>query len=177
MLAPAAALLLVGAYSVTGATSALGAETHSNCATFDSNGNIVGLTPNCSETMHAAPSTISFSGANPCTGDPGTVVLDDQHSVFHINVNGAGDAWLTGTDGGSASFLPDNPSAASGQGTWTSWFGGQLNRQSTVFGSTFTARFSLSDGTRVVMHDNSHSTLTPNGVTIAFDHPTLSCGG
>lgn len=116
-------------------------------------------------------------GVNPCTGALGTVALDDQHNVFHVNVNGSGDLWVAGTDGGAASFVPDNPSDASGQGTWTSWFGAKLNRQSNVFGSTFTARLTMSDGSHVTMHDNTDVNLTPNGVTMHHDNPTLSCGG
>lgn len=172
-----AALLIGGVYAVTGTISALGAETHTGCAQFDSSGNIISVTPNCSETVHAPTGLSSMPGGNPCTGAPGTVVLDDQHNVFHINVNGSGDLWITGTDGGVASFVPTDPSAASGQGSWTSWFGAQLNRQSNVFGSTLTARFSMSDGSHVTMHDNSHAQLTPNGVSITRDHPTFSCGG
>ena len=174
----AATPVLLGAFALTGTTSALG-DTHVNCATFDSQGNIQSLTPNCSETVHVTSPPSVFPGADPCTNPvtPGTVTLNDDHSVFHVNVNGAGDAWLTGTDGGTASFVADSPSALSGQGTWTSWFGGALNRQSMVMSGTMTSRFSLSDGTHVVIHDNSHATLTPNGVTISHDNPTLSCGG
>lgn len=174
LVAPAAGLLLLGAFAITGTTTALG-DTHDNCIQFDSGGNIVGFTPSCSMTVHVTSPPMVFPGVNPCTGAPGTVELDDNHSVFHININGAGDAWLTGTDGGSASFAANNPSDASGQGTWTSWFGTKLNKQSTVNGDTMTARFALSDGTHVVLHQNTHATVTPNGVTLWHDHSTFSC--
>ena len=177
LVAPVATLVLVGAYTLTGTTSALG-DTHVNCVTFDSQGNVIGFTPSCSETVHVTSPPIVFPAVNPCPSAPvpGTVELDDNHSTFHININSAGDAWLTGTDGGTASFTPDNPSDASGQGSWTSWFGTKLNKQSTVNGGTMTIRFSLSDGSAVVIHDNSHATLTPNGVTIQHDNPVVTCG-
>jgi hypothetical protein len=169
-----AAALTAIAYMGPAATRALAAETHSNCATFDNSGNILSLTPNCSETVHAPSPPNSFPGANPCTGDPGTITLNDNHSVFHINVNGAGDAWLTGTDGGAASFTPDNPSAPSGSGTWTSWFGGSMNNKSAVFHSTFNLSIRLSDGSTVTKHDTAHTTITATGVMITFDKPTMT---
>lgn len=158
-------------------STAFAAQTHTNCATFDNNGNLLTVTPNCSETVHTPSAQQVFPSSNPCTGDPGTVTLTDDHSVFHINVNGAGDAWLTGTDGGIASFVADSSSAPSGTGTWTSWFGGQLNNKSAVFGNTIHVGIHLSDGTTVVMHDTGHTTITATGVTKSFDKPTLSCGG
>lgn len=152
------------------------AETHSNCATFDSNGNILTVTPNCSQTVHAAPSTNSFPGANPCTGAPGTITLNDNHSVFHVNVNGASDYWVTGTDGGTASFAAQPP-APSGSGTWTSWFGGRQNNRSAGFASTMHVGIRLSDGTTVTMHDVMHATMTATGAVMSFNKPTLTCGG
>jgi hypothetical protein len=165
----------IGAYMGTAPIRVLAAETHSNCATFDNNGNILSVTPNCSETFHAPPSSNSFPSPNPCTGAPGVVTLNDSHSVFHVNVDGASDVWLTGTDGGSASF--DAVSGPSGSGTWTSWFGGALNNRSSVFSSTFRVAIHLSDGTLVTMHDTSHTTITATGVVMSFDKPTLHCGG
>jgi hypothetical protein len=159
------------------ATHAL-AETHTNCATFDNNGNILSLTPNCSQTVHAPSPPFSFPAQNPCTGDTGTVNFTDTHSVFHINVNGAGDAWFTGTDGGPASFVPDSSSALTGSGTWTSWFGSSLNNKSAVFHSTFNLTVHFPNGTTVSMHDTMHETITANGVVFSFDKPTFSanCG-
>jgi hypothetical protein len=179
MLALVVASVGAAAYLGTAPTRVLAAETHTNCATFDNSGNILSLTPNCSETVHSPSPPNSFAGVNPCTTppEPGTIVLNDDHSVFHINVNGAGDAWLTGTDGGRASFAALNPSAASGSGTWTSWFGGQLNNKSMVFGSTMHVGIRLSDGTTVTIHDTFHAMMTATGVMRSFDKPTLTCGG
>jgi len=175
VLALAVASLGGGAYLGSASTHVLAAETHSNCATFDNSGNILSLTPNCSETVQAAPSSMSSSSPNPCTGAPGTFTMNDNHSVFHLNVNGAGDAWLTGTDGGRASFAAVPP-GASGSGPWTSWFGAGFNKQSLVMSSTIHLSIRLSDGTSVTMRDVSHLTITPGGAVISFNKPTFTCG-
>lgn len=177
MLALVVASLGAGAYLGTASTRVLAAETHSNCASFDNNGNITGVTPNCSETLHAAPSSVSNTSPDPCTGALGTFTMNDDHSVFHVNVNGAGDVWVTGTDGGTASFAADPP-GPSGSGPWTSWFGGQMNNKSTVFGSTMHLTIRLSDGTSVTMHDVQHMTMTPGGAVMSFNKPTatFNCG-
>ena len=55
----AAALLIVGAYAITGAARTVRADTHGGCATFDASGNQLGFTPSCSETEHATPARMS----------------------------------------------------------------------------------------------------------------------
>jgi hypothetical protein len=177
MLALVVASLGAGAYLGTASTRVLAAETHSNCATFDNNGNITGVTPNCSETLQAAPSSMSSPSTDPCTSAPGIFTMNDNHSVFHINVNGAGDVWVTGTDGGTASFAAVSP-GPSGSGPWTSWFGGAINKQSQVLSSTMHLTIRLSDGTSVTMHDVSHMIITPGGPGVSFNKPTatFNCG-
>ena len=177
LLAQAAGVVLLGAFAVTGNISALG-ETHSNCILFDSSGNIVGFTPSCSQTMHvtSVPQVMPET-PNPCsaTGALGTLALNDDHSTAHVNVNASGGAWLTQTDGGSATFTPDNSSDASGAGSWTSWGGLQLNNQSKVNGFTSAVRLSMADGTHVTVHEVQHETITPNGITANFFSVTPSC--
>ena len=177
VLALVAVSVAVGVSMVAVPAGAPAAETHSNCATFDNNGVPISVTPNCSETVHAASPPNSFPGANPCTGDPGTITLNDNHSIFHVNVNGAGDVWVTGTDGGAASFVADSSSAPSGSGTWTSWFGGSLNSTNTVLHSTMHLGIHLSDGSTVTMHDTMHMTIKGMTPVVVFDKPTLICGG
>lgn len=175
---PAAGLLLLGAFAVTGNISALG-DTHSNCIQFDSNHNIVGFTPSCSMTLHVTSGPqVMPETPNPCAADGalGTLVTNDDHSTAHVNVNSSGDAWLTQTDGGSATFTPDNPSDASGHGSWTSWGGTKLNNQSTISGFTYTVRLAMSDGTQVTLHEQSHETISPNGITVNNFTLTPSCG-
>ena len=161
---------------VTGSTHAFAAETHSGCISFDSTGNITGLTPNCSQTVHVVSRPNSMPAIDPCTGGTGVVTLNDAHDVFHVTINGASDGWLTGTDTGTAAFVGD-AGGPTGSGTWTAWFGSEFNRNNMVMHGTFSLRLTLSDGTHVTVHDNSQLVLTPGGAGISFNHPVAICGG
>jgi hypothetical protein len=167
------ALVSAGAFGLAAvplATAASAAETHANCITFDSSGNVIGLTPNCSQTISqqgGAPQ--SFPGANPCTGDPGTATETPSHQVYHINVNGAGDAWDSGTMTSTVSFVPDDPSKPTGSGTSTNWFGDSFNAQNSVQHFTFNVSVHFSNGQNATLHEVGHITLTPNGPGVSFD--------
>ena len=178
--------LVVGISAVAGvaggAHRVVAAETHTDCIQFDSGGNVIGLTPNCSMTVvQAGGQSQSFPAANPCTGDTGTVTLGVSHQVFHININGALDGWDTGTQTGSATFTPDDPTAASGSGTNTGWFGDSFNMQNLVQHFTMSVRIHLSDGTNVTVHGVGHISFSAsNSITpvVAFDKKSLNftCG-
>src|SRR5205807_4884690 len=92
---------------------------------------------------------------NPCTGDLGTLTMYVAHQVFHLNVNGAGDVWLTGTQTGSATFTSstDGPSYS---GRSTSWFGASLNKQNAVMTDTLSLTLTDAFGDRVSMHEVDH---------------------
>jgi len=159
-------LLAAGVAIAIGVTvpSVASAETHSNCATFDSNGNIISVTPNCAETISVqGGQPQSMPGANPCTGDSGTLTMGFTHQVFHINVNGAGDLWITGTQNGPFSFTPDDPTAASGTGSSASWFGGSANNRNSVMSDTFNVHVHLTCGQEVTLHAVDHVTITGTG--------------
>lgn len=176
--------LVVGlstAVGVATTTHRAAAETHTNCITFDSNHNVI-LTPNCSMTVvQQGGQSQSFPAVNPCNGDTGMVTLGVSHQIFHININGALDAWDSGTQTGSATFTPDNPAAPSGSGTNTSWFGDSFNMQNLVQHFTMSVRFHLSDGSSVTIHEVAHFSFSAsNSITpvVAFDNKTLTftCG-
>lgn len=168
-------VLLVVACCVAATISAPGlagaAETHTNCITFDGGGNVIGLTPNCSQTVSQQGGVPPQSKpvVNPCTGDTGIVTLLVTHQIYHINVDGAGDGWDTGTMNTSVSFVPDDSSKPSGSGSSTAWFGDSFNAQNTV--QTFTARVAVhfSNGQTAIMHEVGHFALTPGGATFTFD--------
>jgi hypothetical protein len=171
-----AASVSVGAYAALPAMGAF-AETHSNCATFDNNGNVVSVVPNCSQTIHAPSGASSSPSTDPCNGATGTATMNDIHDIFHVNVNGAGDVWITNTDNGTFTFVPDDPTMPSGSGQWSAWFGGSLNNQNTVLTSTFNLTVHLSDGSVVTNHEIMHVTFSASGPNFSFDKPVLSCGG
>jgi hypothetical protein len=158
---------------------AAAAETHFNCATFDNQGNVISVTPNCSQTisMQGGPPQ-SMPSFDPCTGNPGTLTINTTHQIFHINVNGAGDLWTTGTVNGTMSFVPDDTSAPSGSGAWATWFGGSDNNRNGVFHSTFNAQIHFPGGVTATLHEVFHVTLSGTGtITTSFDKGSALTGG
>lgn len=180
----AAALVGVLACAATVAATvpkaAAAAETHFNCATFDSQGNIVSVVPNCTQTISMqGGDPQSIPGAfNPCTGGTGTLTLSFTHQVFHINVNGAGDFWITGTQNGTATFTPDDPTAAVGSGSWTTWFGGAQNNQNGVLHDTFNLQVHFPNGLTATLHMIDHITFSGTGtITSMFSKGSAATGG
>ena len=149
--------------------TAAAAETHSNCATFDNNGNIISVTPNCTQTIQQkGGQPMSMPSTNPCTNDSGTLTLFITEQVFHITVNGAGDVWVTGTTNGRTSFVSNDPNAPSGTGHWTAWFGGSLNKNNTVLHDIFNLNVHYTNGQTVTFHMINHMSITPSGVSNTF---------
>lgn len=172
--------LTVGLLGVgVGLTPALAsaAETHNNCIQFDSNGNVIGLTPNCSQTIsqESGQAPPPFEVTNPCTGQTGSLALVVAHQVYHINVDGAGDAWDSGTTSGTASFTPDGTSTPTAQGSWTNWFGDSFNAQNVVQTFTIDINLKSAGGGTVVVHETGHVTFTPSGPSVFFDKFSASC--
>lgn len=171
LLAGAAGGFILGGGPVTAAA----AESHSSCYTFDSSGNIV-LTANCSQTVVAKDGPpMQMQMPNPCTGDPGVVTLYVSHSIFHVNVNGALDVWVTGTQNGAATFT----SADGGPdytGHNTQWFGEQMNNRNQSGGDTINVQLTDPAGDTVSFHENDHITITPAGVVQTFNNPVVTCG-
>jgi hypothetical protein len=147
--------------------------------TFGNQGNIVSVVPNCTETIHAPAGPSSSPSADPCNpADTGTLIMTDSHDTLHLTVNGAGDVWVTNTDGGPVTFTPDDPTMPSGTGQWTSWFGASLNSKIVILHSTFNMTVYLSDGTVVINHGTIHMSFTASGIPrFSFDKPVLTCGG
>jgi hypothetical protein len=122
--------------------------------------------------LFSAPST------NPCTGAPGTVTAIAANEVFHVTFFTTGpEFWVTGTDEGTATFTPDNPSGASASGHFVSWFGESFNNKNDVQHATDTFNLRGSDGSHVVMHETFHLSINAAGVvTASFDKVNLICG-
>jgi hypothetical protein len=167
--------LVLGVAAVV-AGNAGAAETHSNCIQFDGSGNVIGLTPNCSQTISQKGGTpIQMPAVDPCTNETGILTLAISHQVYHINVDGAGDAWDTGTQSGTASFAPDDGTGPTAEGTWVNWFGDSFNAQNLVQSFTTNVSLALSNGQRATFHEVGHVTFTPNGPAVSFDKPTPTC--
>ena len=168
-------LACVASFGTT-SISASAAETHLNCATFDANGNIVSVVPNCSQTMVVKNQIVSMPSLNPCSFVPGTLTFDYTNSIFHINVNGASDVWVTQTQTGSVSFVPTNGAQPSYSGHLTVWFGASLNKSNFVFHDTFNATLTGTDGSTITFHMVDHVSVSATGMANVFSIGGFTCG-
>src|SRR5436309_9978679 len=116
---------------------------------------------------------------NPCTGAPGTLTAIAANEVFHVTFFTVSDEfWVTGTDEGTATFTPDDPSGASASGHFASWFGESFNEKNDVQHDTFNLTLTNTDGSHVVAHETAHLSTNAAGlVTVNFDKMSVSCAG
>jgi hypothetical protein len=121
--------------------------------------------------------TSIFTSVNPCTGGTGTVDLAGQ-DVLHVTNFGGGIFHVVDTQTGTLTFTPDDPSALTLVGHYTTTF----NDQSTPPGLQFTVGgpFSVvavgADGSRVVFNLVSRTTRLPDGtVTVLFSVTHFEC--
>lgn len=174
------ASLLAGAASgfilAGGPVTAAAAETHTDCVQFDSSGNIVGATPGCTESIKESSPPQTMPSSNPCTGDPGMLTIYTKQSMLHLNVNNAGDIWITSTQNGTATFVPDDSSLPVWNGTWTSWFGGSLNRSNAVIHDTFSSRVHDGLGDTITQHMVDHLSFSASGAQNTFSIASTNCG-
>jgi len=173
-------LVVLACFASFGLTSvaASAAETHSNCVTFDSSGNIVSAVPNCTQTMVVKNQSVSMSSPNPCSGAPGTLSFNYTNSIVHVNVNGALDIWVTQTQTGSVSFVPTDPLQPSYAGHITVWFGASLNKNNFVFHDTFNATLTGTNGSIITFHmvDHVNVNASTNGLVNSFSIGGFTCG-
>jgi hypothetical protein len=111
---------------------------------------------------------------NPCTGATGTII-DDEQDVFHITALADGTLSLTGHSTVNITFTPDDPAQIAYQGRET--FALSETTTSRIFVTTSTSRVRLkgTDGTVLTIRAVAHLTVSPSGVTAAFDRPTFAC--
>src|SRR5436189_5392797 len=98
-------------------------------------------------TQHAHNVTLfSDPVTNPCTGEPGTLSAIAANEVFHVTFFTSGDEfWVTGTDEGTITFTPDDPSGVSASGHFAAWFGESSNEKNDVQHDTSTFHLMGSD--------------------------------
>jgi hypothetical protein len=117
----------------------------------------------------------SFTADNPCTGVPGTANLAGR-DVLHVTDFGNGIFHMVDTQTGDLTFTPDDPSAPTFTGHFTNTtFSNQRGQQLTV-GGPFNILAVGTDGSRVVFHFISQTTVTPDGtVTVSFSVAHIEC--
>jgi hypothetical protein len=119
----------------------------------------------------------SFTAVNPCTGGTGTVNLAGR-DVVHVTDFGGGIFHLVDTQTGTLTFTPDDPSALTLIGHYTTTFSNQSNPPGLQFtaGGPFGVVAVGADGSRVVFHLISQTTRTPDGtVTVSFSATQFEC--
>jgi len=129
-------------------------------------------------TTHAHNVTLfSMPVTNPCNGQAGTLTAVAANEVFHFTkFTNSDEFWVTGTDEGTASFTPMDPSGVSASGHFVSWFGESSNQKNDVQHDTNTFALQGSDGSRVVVHATDHLSTNANGVvTVNFSNFKFSC--
>ncbi len=104
----------------------------------------------------------------PCTGAPATITVT-YNGVFHINSLPGGEFWMTFTQTGTFTAVPDDSTQPTLTGRFTIWGNFNLNERNS--NSTFTFTVRASDGT--VFHETQHFTMNANGeITTSFDKPS-----
>jgi hypothetical protein len=119
----------------------------------------------------------SFTAVNPCTGGTGTVDLAGR-DVVHVTDFGGGIFHLVDTQTGILTFTPDDPSALTLIGHYTTTFSEQSNPPGLQFtvGGPFDVVAVGADGSRVIFHVISRTTRTPDGtVTVSFSATQFEC--
>jgi hypothetical protein len=119
----------------------------------------------------------TFTSVNPCTGGTGTVELAGQ-DVLHVTDFGGGIFNVVDTQTGILTFTPDDPSALTLIGHYTTTFSEQSTPPGLQFtvGGPFDVVAVGAEGSRVVFHLISRTTRTPDGtVTVSFDVTRFEC--
>jgi hypothetical protein len=111
---------------------------------------------------------------NTCTGATGTIT-DDEQDVFHITALTDGTLQLTGHSTVNVTFTPDDPSGVAYAGHETFAFSEIGSNPIFVTTTTNHVRVRGTDGTFVTLREVVHLTVSPSGITAAFDRPTFAC--
>jgi len=118
--------------------------------------------------------TVNLFNVNPCSGVVGTATLV-TNSIVHVNVNGAGDVWITETATSHFTFVPNSPGPPSYHGEFTFWFGESLNNQNTVVTDIGNIVLNGSDGSQITFHVVLHFSISASGIVNKFQIVSATC--
>jgi len=168
-------VLVLGVLAIP--TTASAAEVHVPFCGIDPQ-TLQGGIPNCSfsTTSHGVV-TVNTANVNPCSGVVGTAT-SVTNSIVHVNVNGAGDVWVTNTGTSHFSFVPNAPNssgAPSYSGETTFWFGASLNKNNLVFHDTGNIVLNGSDGSQITFHILDHLNTSASGALNTFSVMSATC--
>jgi len=162
------------ALGLVGSAPAIAAEVHVPFCGVDPM-TLTGGIPGCSFTQTAQGQVQTFPTSVPCIDAPSPpgpatgMLTITFNGVFHVNVNQAGDLWITGTQEGAFSFTPFPPRTISYAGHFATWFGASLNKNNAVFHDTFNVHGTGSDGSTLTAHFVNHMSMSASGMTLVFD--------
>jgi len=108
----------------------------------------------------------------PCIPPDAAGVVSNVNAVFHVTINGAGDAWFTGTVEGSVTLtVPSTGTTYTGH--FTEWFGNEFNKNNTVTNGTFNAQLTAPDGSTLDAHASFGVSVSASGQPIM--HMNMVC--
>ncbi len=138
-----------------------------NPCAFDQGGNPLSVP--CQLTMHAQVVQMDIT-AIPCPPPqppvPGGSLTGTFNGVMHININSAGDFWVTNTVAGTFTLVtqPQPPAApVTFTGHLATWFGISDNNRNGVDDFIANIQATGSDGTVITFHETMHISFTPAG--------------
>lgn len=106
-------------------------------------------------------------------GAPSGTLTATVNDVFHTTVNKAGDFWLTSTQEGWFTIVPDDPSLPNFAGHFAAWFGVSINVNNSVQHDITNVFATANDGsgTTVTIHAVDHLSVSASGQVTWF----MSC--
>lgn len=126
----------------------------------------------------------SFTDSGLCDPGPASINLIDFNESLHVSATQSGltedQIWalLEDDPGGvivkatytqTGQFIVEEANGVTYTGRFTSWFGGNVNANATVFTGTFSVRGTGDDGSRVSGHFNGHVTIVDGEPVVEFD--------
>ena len=113
--------------------------------------------------------TQTFSVGAQCAAPAGTVTAT-FNAVMHVTVNTAGDVWVTATQEGWFTFVPDDVTMPNFAGHFAVWFGLSDNNRNSVLHDTFNIRATATDGSGVTIavHAMDHLSVSASGQVNLF---------
>ena len=145
--------------------SSITASAASSCAPNPSG------TTTCTMNMHGA--TFPVGPPNPpCIPPDATGVVSNLNAVFHFTINGAGDAWFTGTIEGDVTLTVPS-TGITYTGHFSQWFGSEFNNKNSVNNSTFNAHLTAPNGSTIDSHVSFGFGVSASGQPIM--HMNMVC--
>lgn len=107
---------------------------------------------------------------DPICGSPSGTLTATINDVFHTTTNTAGDFWLTATQEGWFTIVPDDTSLPNFAGHFATWFGVSINNRNAVNHDISNIRATATDGsgTTITIHSVDHLSLSATGHVTAF---------